>query len=326
MNRTNLKKVVAEIRKHKRFLITAHTSPEGDALGAELAFLNLVKKLGKSGVIINEDVVPKEYNFLPEKENIGIYKQNIRGIEFDCMVIVDCSDLSRTGEVYKLNKWGRSVINIDHHVSNDKFGNVNWVDPLASSASEMVFKLYKEMCVSFDKVSALQLYVGIMTDTGSFRYTNTTSFTHKAAGELMKFNFDVRLVYKMIYESIPFHELKLLSKILLDIKRSMDDKVIWIEIPRHILRHERLSFDLSEQVLSFMRMAKDAQVVALFKENFGVKDEIRFNLRSHGVVDVNKIAQYFGGGGHKTASGCTMCGKLSSVRKKVLAKIRENLK
>jgi len=323
MNKLNLKKVSAQIRKHKRFLISVHTSPEGDALGSELAFYHLLRKLGKYPIVINEDPVPQEYIHLPLIEKVQHYKKNII-VDFDCLVILDCSDFKRTGEVYKLNKNNMPVINIDHHISNDYFGTVNLVDPDASSASEIVFRLYKEMHVPFDKTSALLLYVGMMTDTGSFRYTNTTGFTHQAVAELMKFSFNVRLVYKTIYENIPFNELKLLAKILAHIKCSGDGKIVWIEIPSSMLGHDQLSFDLTEQILSFARMTKDAQVVALFKENFGSRNEIRFNLRSYGAVDVNKIARYFGGGGHKTASGCTMSGRLKEVRKKVLAKIKES--
>lgn len=322
----SLQRVVAEIKKHRKFLIAVHTNPEGDALGSELAFAHLLKKLGKQALVLNEDGVPEEYQFLPEKESVKLYKQNIKDIDFDCMVVLDCSDLERTGEVYRVNRFNKPVINIDHHVSNDNFGSVNWVEPEASSASEMVFRIYKKMGVPFDKASAILLYVGMMTDTGSFRYTNTSGFTHQAVGELMNFGFNVRLIYKSIYEDIPFEELRVLAKILPRIKKAADGKIVWVEIPRSLLGRKRLSFDLTENVLSYCRQVKGAQVVVLFKENFGVKDEIRFNLRSSGLVDVNKVAQYFGGGGHKAAAGCTMLGKLSQVRRKVLAKIIQELK
>lgn len=321
----SLKKVVAAIRRNKCFLLTTHTNPEGDALGSELALYRLLKKIGKDAVVLNEDMLPLEYAFLPERESVRIYKSSLKNISFDCMVVLDCSDLSRTGEVYRINKENKPVVNIDHHISNRKFGTVNWVDPDASCASEMVYRIFKHMRVPLDKETALLLYVGILTDTGSFRYTNTTASTHKAASELVKFGFNVKEIYKKIYEDIPFKELQVLTKILPRIKRTYDGKIIWVEIPRNLLLKNKLSFDLAEQVLTYMRMIKEAQVVALFKENFGVRDEIRFNLRSNGAVDVNRIALYFGGGGHKTASGCTMHGNISAVRKKVLSRIRKSL-
>ncbi|MCX5695559.1 MAG: bifunctional oligoribonuclease/PAP phosphatase NrnA [Candidatus Omnitrophica bacterium] len=326
MKKISLEKAAAEIRRHKRFLISSHTSPEGDALGSELAFYYLLKKLGKQGVIVNEDPLPAEYDFFPGKEKIRLYKPGLKDIDFDCLAILDCTDLSRVGQVKLLNKNNKPVINIDHHISNSKFGTVNLVEPLASSASEIVFKLYKEMRVPFDQDSALLLYAGILTDTGSFRYSNTTAFTHKAVAELLSFNINPNQIYKKIYENIPFADMQLLSKMLTRIHRAAEGRITWVSVPAKMLRHKKLSFDLGDHILSFIRSIKDTQVAALFRENLGGKKEIRFNLRSNGLVDVNKIAQAFGGGGHKTASGCTISGKLSEVRKKVIAKIRQNLK
>jgi len=319
-----LKRVAEAIKKHKTFLITTHTSPEGDALGSELALYRLLKKIGKQAVIINQDPIPQEYYFLPERERIKLYK-DAHPPHFDCLVVLDCSDLSRTGETHKLNK-DKPVINIDHHISNNGFGDFKWVWPQASSASEMVYLLYKEFGAGFDKESALFLYVGIMTDTGSFRYSNTSAFTHKVAEELMRFGLDPRKIYKFIYENVGFSDMRLLIRILDGISRSRDGRVCWVEIPAKLLRRNKVCFDLSEQILSFMRAIKDTQVAAIFKENLGVKDEVRFNLRSNGSVDVNKVARFFGGGGHKTASGCTVRGKIGDIRRKVIAKITRSLK
>jgi len=322
----SLKKVVDCVKKHKNFLITSHTNLEGDALGSELAFLNLVRKLGKAATVINEDNLPYGYDFLPQKNKLIKYKDNLKGIEFDCFVALDCSDLSRTGEVYRLNSEKKTILNIDHHISNRNFGNINWVEPHASSCSEMIYKLYKALHLPLDRDTAILLYTGILTDTGSFRYSNVSSFTHRAVSELLKFNLDVSRIYKSVYENIPFEDMKLLGKILPGMRRDVKGRIVWFQVKQNILRNKKLSFDLSEHILSFGRAVKDAQVVVLFKENLGVKNEIRVNFRSQGRADVNKIAQFFGGGGHKTASGATVRGKLDEVRKKVLAKIKENLK
>jgi phosphoesterase RecJ-like protein len=326
MNKQNLKKVAGAIRKYNSFLITVHTSPEGDAIGSELAFYHLLRKLRKTAIVVNEDPTPVEYDSFPEKERIQVYKPNLKDIDFDCMVVLDCSDLIRTGEIYKLNKDNKPVINIDHHISNSNFGTLNLVDAGASSASELVYSLYKKMHVPFDKDSAFLLYVGIMTDTGSFRYSNTTSYTHRAVAELMCFGFDVRKTYSDIYENIPFADTQLLIKALAHVHLTANGRIAWVELPAKLLRHKKLSFDLSDHILSFIRSIKNTQVVVLFRENLGTKKEIRFNLRSSGMVDVNKVAQAFGGGGHKSAAGCTTLGKLSEVRRKVIAKICADLK
>jgi phosphoesterase RecJ-like protein len=300
---------------------------EGDALGSELAFYGLLKKLGKHATIVNEDALPYGYDFLPGKENIKKFKNNLKKqLNFDCFVALDCSDLRRTGEVYRINTDAKPILNIDHHLSNQWFGDVNWVEPHASSCSEMIYKLYKKVRLPLDRDTAILLYVGILTDTGSFHYPNTTSFTHKAVSELLKYNLDIHQIYKNIYENIPFSDMKLLSKILPQIKRCVSGKIAWFQIGEGVLKNKKLSFDLTEHILGFARAIKDVEVVALFKENLGVKDQIRVNLRSQAKVDVNKIASFFGGGGHRTASGATVHGKIDQVRRKVLAKIRESLR
>lgn len=322
----SIEKVVACIKRNKHFLITAHTNLEGDALGSELAFCKILQKLGKSATIINEDALPYGYAFLPGIDKIRKFKPNIKGIRFDCFVVLDCSDLRRTGEVYRINSAHKPVLNIDHHISNEKFGDINWVEPDASSCAEMIYKLYKKLRLPLDKDTALLLYVGMLTDTGAFRYSNTTSVTHQAVSEFLKYGLKVTQIYKYLYENIPFEDMKLLAKILPAMRRQAGGRIVWFQVKKNMLKNKKLSFDLSEHTLSFGRAIKDAEVAVLFKENLGVKDEIRINFRSQGKVDVNKIASYFGGGGHKTASGATVHGKIDQVRRRVLAKIRESLK
>jgi phosphoesterase RecJ-like protein len=321
----SLKRTISCIKNNKRFLITTHTNPEGDALGSELAFYKLLRSLGKNAVIINEDKVPYEYNFLPAIDNIKKFKNNLRDIEFDCFVIVDCSDLKRCGEVYRLNRFGKPVINIDHHISNGMFADINWVEPHASSCTQMIYKLFQIMRIKLDKDTAMFLYVGLLTDTGSFRYSNTTSLTHRIAAQLLRYNLDVPLIYKNIYGNIPFQDMKLLTTILPTLRQKANGKIVWFQICRNMLEHKKIIFDLSENILNFGRSIGDAEVVVLFKENLGTKNEIRVNLRSQGKVDVNKIASYFGGGGHKTAASCTVIGNIDEVRTKVLKKIEKTL-
>lgn len=321
----SLKKVITSIKRNKKFLITAHTNLEGDALGSELAMYNLLKKMGKEAVIVNEDDLPYEYGFLDVKNKINKFDRNVKKHKFDCLIVLDCSDLGRTGEVHRLNTGNKPVINIDHHISNQMFGDVNWVEPKACCCAEMVYKLYKKLGIPLDRESAVSLYTGLLTDTGSFHYPNTTSFAHKAVAELLKYKIDASKIFRNVYENIPFQDMKLLSRILPKIRRDAQGRIAWFQIERNMLMNRKITFDLSEHILGFARAIKDVEVVVLFKENLGVKNEVRINLRSQGKVDVNKIAQFFGGGGHKTASGATVKGTLDQVRKKVLAKIKESL-
>ena len=322
----SLKKAVELIRKNKSFIISAHTNPEGDALGSELAFYWLVKKMGKEAVIVNEDNVPPECEFMPGVNNIRKYKNERQKFNFDCFVTLDSSDLKRIGEVYRLNYSNKLILNIDHHISNSNFADVNWVDPNASSCSEMIYRLYKKMKVGMDKDAALALYVGILTDTGSFRYSNTSAFTHRVVAELLEFGISVPEVYKYAYENIPFDDMKILIRALLAINKDAKGKIIWFEVSHNLLKNKKLSFDLAEHLLTFGRAVRGVEVVVLFKENLGIKNEIHVNLRSQGKIDVNKIASCFGGGGHKAAAGATVHGKIGSVRRKVLDKIKKEIK
>ncbi len=320
----SLSKAYAAIRKYNNFLITAHTNPEGDAIGAQLGFYFLVKKLGKNAVIVDEDKLPHGYDFLDNNKLIRQLDKKSKSIDFDCFVALDCADLKRTGDVHKLNQ-NKPILNIDHHISNRIFGDINWVDPDASSCSEMIYKLFKKFHIEIDKEAALVLYTGIMTDTGSFRYSNTSSFTFKAASDLLKSGINVSMVYRATYENIPAADIKLLLKLLPKIKFYSQGKIAVFLINKELFSGKKPSIDLGDLALSFGRSIKGVEVVVLFKENLGNKNEVRVNLRSQGKVDVNKIAAFFAGGGHKTAAGCTLIGEIKNISKKVIAKIQQSI-
>lgn len=322
----NLKKAAECIKRNKNFLITTHNNMEGDALGSELAFYRLLKRLRKNAVVINEDDIPDSYSFLPDVDKIQKVRHNLRHIKFDCFAILDCSNLERCGSVSQVDLKGKTILNIDHHISNEDFADVNLVNPKASSASEMVYSLYKYLNVPIDKDTAVLLYVGMLTDTGSFHYSNTTDETHKAVADLLRLKLNITQIYRNIYENVPFNDIRLFIRILPTLKRDTSGKVVWFEIRQNLLKRANISFDLGEHILSVGRSIGDAEVVLLFKENLRTKNEIRVNLRSRGKIDVNKIAAFFGGGGHPTASGCTIKGSIPEVRKKVLARIKKYLK
>jgi phosphoesterase RecJ-like protein len=320
----SIQQVVECIRKNRDFLVTTHTNPEGDAIGSQLSLVRLLKALGKNVIAVNEDPLPYGYNFLPDVDQIRKFRKNKQKFKFDIFATVDCSDLHRPGEVYLLNTMGRPVLNIDHHISNEGFGAVNWVDPKASCCAEMIYRLYRKLRVPIDRYTALLIYVGILTDTGSFHYSNTSAFTHRVVADLMQYGLDITKIYKDVYESVPYQDMRLLSEIVPTMKRMLNGRVLWFQVSKEtIKKHAKISFDLSEHILSFGRSVKGAEVVLLFKENLGVENEIRVNFRSQGGVDVNTIAGYFNGGGHRSAAGATVRGTLESVTKRVLSKVRE---
>ncbi len=321
----SLKKTIQALKENDNFLITAHTSLEGDALGSELAVYALLRAMGKRAVIVNDDVIPYGYEFLGAEKKI---KRFVSGSipPFDCLVIVDCSDLSRSGRVGSIDLAGKTVINIDHHISNQYFGDVNWVKPDSASCSQMIYELYKRMGIRITKESATYLYVGILTDTGCFHYSNTTAATHRVAAELVGYGLDVAGIYRNINENMPLSDAEVLLKILPAMRISCGGKVAWFEVRRSVFSGRKLSMDLSEQILHFGRSIKGVEIVVLFKENSKTGNDVRVNFRSRGKTDVNRIAGIFGGGGHRTASGCTVKGNIGAVAKKVLRVVSDNLK
>jgi phosphoesterase RecJ-like protein len=321
-----IKKVINILKQNSKFLITSHINLEADALGSELALARLLKDEGKTAVIINEDRIPKEYSFLPGIREIMIIKgesvhlpEQIR--DFDVAVVLDCSDINRCGKVKDLIGEDKLILNIDHHRANKRFGTINWLEPDSSSCCEMVYKLYKELNKPIKKDIALLLYTGILTDTGSFRYPNTTWFTHRAVSELFQFKLPISDIYHRIYESIPYSDAKLIPQILSSLRKDTSGKpIFYLSMDREILKRKRSHYDLTENILNFIRSIRGGELFILFKEIS--PEETRVNLRSKGKFDVAKLARYFGGGGHKTAAGCTIKKSLEEAKDLVLEKAK----
>lgn len=309
----SLRNVIEAINKNKHFLITSHINLEGDALGSQLALARLLEYLGKQAVVVNEDEAPPEYRFLPQIEKIKKPKEKFN---FDVAIVVDCSDLKRIGAVSKIIGKDKFTINIDHHISNLRFAKINWVDKRSSSCVEMIYRLYKKLNVPIKKDVALLLYVGLVTDTGSFRYPNTTSYTHKVASELLHYRLPITEIYRKIYESASFSDMMLLIEILKTLKKDKTGKIAWL-VWKIALNSKKTSFDLTDILLNFVRSIKNIEVAILFKE---LEDKVRVNFRSQGRFDVNRLARFFDGGGHKTASGCTVKADLEEAQAMVIKK------
>ena len=330
----SLKKAEELIKKHKIFLITTHLNPEADGIGAELAFLYLLRKLGKHGFIINESKVPAECEFLPGINYIQPLSRKTKRKKFDCAVFVDCAEILRSPKVAELIK-GKPILNIDHHRSNTRFasvnpallknngvdnkkGGVNWIEANASSTCEMIYRLYRKLKVPVDKDAALMLYAGITIDTGSFHYSNTSASTHRIAASLIEKGISVPAVYHKLFENSSFQALRLLGRILLTVEHDASGRIAWVIIPESIPGQELPSVDMAEAVLGLLRSIKQVELAIIFKEVYGKKNQVRINFRSQTKFDCNKLASYFGGGGHRNASGARTEGNLSEVKIKVI--------
>jgi len=323
-----MKEVIKAISKNNKFLVTAHINLEGDALGSQLAMKELLISMGKKAYILDSDAVPDHYKFLPKADEVS---NDLDKIEpFDAAVVLDCPTLKRTGRVSKVIKENaKVVINVDHHISNEKFGDINWVDPNASSAGEMVYRLYKETGAKLTKEVALSIYIAILTDTGSFNYDNTSSVTHEIAGELLGYGLDPALVSESVYERRSLEDIRLLALVLDTLKVNKDGNVAYLEVTRDMLNKTGADIAKSEGLINYARSIDKVKVAVLFKEDLKEKNRINISFRSKGngeTIDVNKIASVFGGGGHMRASGCVIMCSLEEAKKKVLAEAEKEIK
>lgn len=319
-----IQEVIAAIRKHKKFLISAHINPEGDSLCSQLAMKELIAALGKEAVMINNDPVPDHYKFLP---GISKLSTDLSGkVDFDAALILDCPTLKRIGGVADMIGKDKTVINVDHHISSERFGDVNWVDSDASSTGEMVYKLFKEMDVPLTREIALCLYIAILTDTGSFNYDNTSAITHEIAGDLLGYGLEPGSVSESVYERRTLVDIKLLGLVLSTLKVNRSGEIAYLAITRKMIAETGADISKSEGFVNYARSIDGIKVAAFFKEDAKDANKINVSFRSKSGIDVNKIASFFGGGGHVKASGCVLEGTLADVEAKVVAKIEEALK
>jgi bifunctional oligoribonuclease and PAP phosphatase NrnA len=281
-----MRQAIEAIRNNKKFLITAHVNLEGDALGSQLAMKELLIGMGKEAFILDSDPVPEHYRFLPKADEVS---NNLDQVEdFDIAIVLDCPTLKRTGRVKEiLEKKAKPVINIDHHISNEGFGKINWVDPQASSAGEMVYRLFKATEAKLTKEVALSLYIAILTDTGSFNYDNTSRVTHEIAGELLGYGLDPAIVSESVYERRSVENIKLLSLVLSTLKVNKNGTIAYLEVTKEMLENTGADISKSEDLINFARSVDKVKVAVLFKEDLKDKNRISVSFRSKG----NKIGR-----------------------------------
>lgn len=316
--------IIEAVKGCDNFLISSHVDPEPDALGSELAVYEMLKKLGKNAAIINDDDVPENYRFF---EGIDMIRTAPRAEEkFDAAIILDCPTIERIGSVKQYVRGIKNVINIDHHISNDKFGSAHWVDSNSSSTAEMIYVLYKNMGLEINKKIAFYIYVAILTDTGSFNYSNTSKLTHEIAGELLGYGISPDQISDVIYERKSYGDVKLLAKVLSTLKVKENGRIAYLVCTNDMLIKSGSSVTATQDFVNYAR-AIDGVIISLFiREEAEKPNTYKVSLRSKNNINVNTIAQEFGGGGHKYAAGCVIKGTLESVKEKLLIKAKETLK
>jgi len=322
----NFDEIIKVIKKYNNFLISSHINLDGDAVGSELAFYFILEKLNKKPLILNQDKLPEIYDFLPESDLLhNLEDTDSVGKNIDVGIILDCSNTERLGEVYKLLKNAKIIINIDHHISNGRYGDLNYIDSSISSVGEIIYELIKSINFDLlDKKISNCLFTAIMTDTGSFRYSNTSSKTFKIASELTSIGIKPYLIANNIYNRNNYSGLKLLGEALTTLEMDNSNYVSWLSITRKMLKKTNAHDNEIEGIIDVAATLKNTEVSILFRETNDNK--IKISFRSKGNFDVNKFASKYKGGGHPNAAGCLCSGKIKEVKESILSDLNREIK
>ncbi len=303
---------IEKIGEAKNIFLASHVQPDGDNIGSILGLGLALKKLGKEVHILKTDYIPKDFMFLPSIDIIRDYNED----EIDVFIALDSSDEDRLGDNKVLLNKANTIINIDHHISNTNFGDINIVDSDAAATCEIAFKLIKTLNIDLDKDISTCLYTGISTDTGSFMYSNTSAKTHMIAAELLDIGIDKENININIWQSKSLDKTKLFIKTLETLETYFDDKVAIVMVTRDALRGTGASMEDTEGIVSFVRDIATVEVAVMLKEF--EENEIKISMRSKKYVDVSNICALFGGGGHKRAAGCMISSNIEKAKEEIL--------
>lgn len=316
-----IQRILDIVKKNHNFFITAHLSPDGDTLGSELALGSWLKRLGKRIKIVTFDPVPAIYHFLPRIERIE--QKNRVSKNFDVGFILECSEPERMGGIIDIKKQLGIVINIDHHLSSENYGDINWFDSKASATAEQIYCLIKKSGMPLTYEEALCLYVGILTDTGKFQQDNTTVETHQIVAHLLSYGLDLEKIHSKIYATKTYSSLKLLGLTLSSLKLAEKGKIGYQKITKSMYKKNGQP---DEETINYPLAIPGVEISILFRETKERKNIIKVGFRSRNKVNVHQIAEHFGGGGHHSASGCILEGSLKKVEAVVINYVGKYLK
>ncbi|MGH9372289.1 MAG: DHH family phosphoesterase [Vicinamibacterales bacterium] len=311
-----LARIRDEIRARKRFLLTSHARPDGDSIGSQLAMAHTLEALGKDVRVINADRPPEHYYAFPGVDRIEITNEVPATVESDAVIVMECGDLSRTGI---RGFEGRFIINIDHHVGNSMYGAINWFDESAAACAEMVFDAIRALGVPLTPEIATHIYLGILTDTGSFHHSNITPRTFDICRQAVEAGVNPITMARRIFDSNSFGKLKLIGALLDRMELVDDGRLAVLYMDDTMLDACGCTHNDTEGLINLPLTAREIQAVAFFK--VGPGGAVRVSLRSKYDVDVRLVADVFGGGGHKNAAGFTVTGPVEQVRGQILDRL-----
>lgn len=311
--RGDLSAICRILREKDRFLVACHENPEGDAIGSELALALALRKMGKTATVLNADPVPGNLLFLPGADTV-VFEED--GSRYDVAVVLDCGSPERTGRVAPELRKCPLLVSIDHHRTNGDRGELSLVDPDAAATGLLIHRVLSAMGYDICLDVATNIYVAVLTDTGSFHYSSSSPEAFEVAGEMVRRGVDPWAVAERVYETQSAHRLRLLGRVLDSLEVSAGGKVASITTMRETLREFAAGKDALEGFINYPRSIVGVEVAVSFREEEG--DVFRVSFRSKGRVDVSAVASRFGGGGHRNAAGCTVPGALPDVKRKVL--------
>ena len=300
------------IRARQRFVLSSHARPDGDAIGSQLAMAFALQALDKEVTIVNRDPVPGPLQSFPGAELVRVADRVDE--TYDAAIILECSSLDRTG-VAGLDR--SFVINVDHHQGNTGYGALNWFDGNAAACAEMVFDLVQALEVPLSPALATHIYVGILTDTGSFHYSSISARTFDMCRQLVEAGVDPPRVARAVFDSNTLGRLKLFGAVLSSIELAQEGRVAVLHVDRAMATEAGGTYEDTEGLINLPLTVREIRASVFLKEM--AAGEYRVSLRSKGAIDVAGVARQFGGGGHRNAAGCGVTGTYAEARAAVLA-------
>ena len=312
-----IEKIRKLINQGKKFLITTHIDPDGDALGSAFSMCWALRSSGKAADVYLKDTVPYRYTFLPEPRVTHALPSD----RYDAVFVLDCGSLFRVGEGYEKLKEMGTLVNIDHHNTNEAFGAVNLVDEYASSTAEILYRLYRSLEMPVTPEMAINIYTAIFTDTGSFRYDNTTSNAFLICEKMTRVGVNPAYVSRMIHENHPKERLILLGLVFSTMETYNMDRIATVCVTKEMLAKTKAKKEYTDGFVEYIREIRGVEVAVLIREIN--KRKYKISMRAKGNVDVAAVCRDFGGGGHKNAAGCVIDGVLGEVKKQLKERFNE---
>ncbi len=315
-----IQKITEVIRSNSSFLLTSHEGPDGDAVGSTLALASFLRKIGKDVTVHFRDSVPDLYSFLPGCDSI---QPHIPERSFDVAFVLDIGELRRAGNEFCSFKHIKTLINLDHHLSCENFGTYNLIDSTAAATGVLVYRIADAFDYEIDLETAICLYVAIITDTGSFRYSNANREAFTIAGSMIEIGVNAWDVAEQLYENQPQKRLELLGLCLPTLEVIKNGLAASVTVTLDMYASTKAGSELTDGFVNYPRSIRGVEVAIFFRQLEERKFKIGF--RSKGKVNVAAFSAAMGGGGHHNAAGCTLDGTLDEVKAVVYKIVEDSL-